>query len=184
MQCERIDRETLYRGRVVDVWRDTVRIRADGESRESRYDVVHHPGASAVVPLFSDGTVALIHQYRYPVGDTIWEIPAGTLDGGESYEACAARELEEEAGCRAGRWTHLTTFYTTPGFCDEELRVFLAEDLTECQPANEEDEHLEVVRVPIGDALAWAASGKIRDAKTLLGLFAARDYLAGAGGWR
>ncbi|CAN5201718.1 NUDIX hydrolase [soil metagenome] len=183
MEWVRISRETVYEGRVVDVLRDTVRITADGEERQTKYDVVHHPGAAAIVALFDDGSVALIRQFRYAVGGTIWEIPAGTLDDAETYEACAERELAEETGYRAGSWTPLVAFYTTPGFCDEELRVFLAENLTEGDGHAEADEDLEVERVPLVEALAWAATGKIRDAKTIAGLHAARVHLEGAGRW-
>jgi ADP-ribose pyrophosphatase len=183
MEWERISRETLYEGRVVDVWRDTVRIASNGETRETDYDIVHHPGAAAIVPLLGEGSVVLIHQFRYAVGATIWEIPAGSLGEGETFLDCAVRELAEETGYRAGRWSELMSFYTTPGFCDEELRVLLAEDLTEGEGANEADEHLEVVRIPLDQALAWAGSGKIRDAKSLLGLFAARAHLELAGRW-
>lgn len=183
MKWERMGSETVYRGRAVDVRRDDVRITAGGRTRATTYDVVHHPGAAAIVPLFADGTVALIHQFRYAVGETIWEIPAGTLDEGESYADCAARELTEETGCRAGRWTPLAAFYTTPGFCDERMEVFLAEDLTEGPGGPEEDEDLEVERIPVAEAVGWATSGKIRDAKTIAGLFAVRAHLEEAGRW-
>ncbi|MBW3660801.1 MAG: NUDIX hydrolase [Gemmatimonadetes bacterium] len=182
-EWERLARETVYRGRVVDVWSDRVRIESEGESRESGYDVVHHPGAASIVPLFEDGTVALIHQFRYAVGGEIWEIPAGSLSEGESFEACAEREIEEEIGWRAGRWTTLATFYTTPGFCDEEMRLFLAEDLEPGERALDEDEHLRVERMPLEAALAQVASGEIHDAKTLVGLLATRARLEDEGRW-
>lgn len=172
---ERIRRDAVFTGRVVDVFRDVVRVRRDGTERESVYDLVHHPGAAAIVPLFADGTVALLHQFRYAVGGEIWEIPAGTLEDGEPFEACARRELEEEIGQRAGKWTPLASFYASPGFCDEEIRVFLAEDLTAGEGGPEPDEHLEVVQVPLAEALAWIAAGKIRDAKTVIGLLTTRE---------
>lgn len=175
LDWERIRRDAVFTGRVVDVFRDVVRVRRDGTERESVYDLVHHPGAAAIVPLFADGTVALLHQFRYAVGGEIWEIPAGTLEDGEPFEACARRELEEEIGRRAGKWTPLASFYASPGFCDEEIRVFLAEDLTAGEGCPEPDEHLEVVRVPLAEALAWIAAGKIRDAKTVIGLLTARE---------
>jgi ADP-ribose pyrophosphatase len=165
-------------GRVVDVFRDTVKVRWDGEEREAVYDLVHHPGATAIVPLFEDGTVALLHQFRYAVGTEIWEIPAGTLEPGEPFLECARRELEEEIGHRAGRWTLLATFYTSPGFCDEELHVFLAEDLSPGRVGPDPDEHLEVVRVPLSEALTWVETGRIVDAKTMIGLLRARERLA------
>jgi ADP-ribose pyrophosphatase len=182
VEWTRIDREVLYQGRVVEVYRDRVHIGRD-ETREVVYDLVHHPGAVAIVPLFEDGRIALLHQFRYAVSGTIWEIPAGTLEPGESPEACAARELVEEIGCRAGRWTPLVDFYTSPGFCDETMRVFLAEDLTESEAALEPDEHIEVTRVPLAGAVGWAEAGRIRDAKTLVGLHAARTRLESEGRW-
>lgn len=178
---ERVARESVYAGHVVSVHRDTVRTSRDGATREAVYDVVEHPGATAVVPLFDDGTVALVHQFRYAVGAVIWEIPAGRLGPGESFAACGVRELAEEVGLEAGRWTPLATVFTTPGFSNEELGIFLAEDLTACPAAHDADEHLAVVRVPFGEALARVAAGTIRDAKTLIGLFTARDHLARAG---
>lgn len=184
LQWERLARETMYEGRVVDVWRDRVRTEVDGETRESDYDVIHHPGAASIVPLFEDGSVALVRQFRYPVEGEIWEIPAGSLGEGESFEACAEREIEEEIGWRAGRWTELATFYTTPGFCDEEMRLFLAEDLSPGRRALEEDEHMAVERIPFGEALGMIRSGEIRDAKTIVGLLATWRWLEDAGRWR
>ena len=183
LEWERIEREVAFEGRVVQVYRDRVRIGRGGEKREAIYDLVHHPGAVAIVPLFEDGRIAMLRQFRYAVSDTILEIPAGTLELGESPETCAARELVEEIGCRAERWTPLVDFYTSPGFCDETMRVFLAEDLAESESAPESDEHLEVMRVPLAGAVGWAEAGRIRDAKTLVGLHAARTRLASEGRW-
>lgn len=180
---ERLAREVAFEGRVVDVYRDRVRVERDGEARESEYDLVHHPGAVAIVAVFDDGTVALLEQFRYAVGGSIREIPAGTLDEGESYEACAERELAEEIGYRADRWTPLATFYTTPGFCDEEMRIFMAEGLSEADGAKDEDELFEVVRVPITTAVEWAEAGQIPDAKSMVGLFLARARLQTEGRW-
>ena len=179
MEWERLSRATMYEGRVVDVFRDQVRIGADTGVRETAYDVVHHPGAVAIVPLFGDGTIALLSQFRYAVGETIWEIPAGTLSPDETVAACAERELAEETGYRAEKWTQLSRFYTTPGFTDEEMYLFLAEQLTETDGELDEDEDIEVHRVPLETALEWVADGRIQDAKTLVGLFATRSHLDG-----
>jgi ADP-ribose pyrophosphatase len=173
----------VFEGRVIDVFRDTVRMRRDGVEHEAVFDFVRHPGAAAIVPLFGDGTVALLHQFRYALGREIWEIPAGTLNDGEPFLDCARRELEEETGQRAARWTALATFHTAPGFCDEELRVFLAEELSAGRGAPDPDEHLEVVRVPLTEALEWIEVGEIVDAKTLIGLLRAREQLAAQGRW-
>lgn len=180
---ERLGREVAFEGRVVDVWQDRVRIAHDGESREAVYDVVHHPGAVAVVPLFDDGTIAMLRQFRYATGGYILEIPAGTLEEGESFESCAVRELAEEIGCRAARWSRLAHFYTTPGFCDEEMRIYLAEGLTDAGGTPDEDELLEVVHIVLAEAVERAARGEIQDAKTLIGLHTARARLEAEGRW-
>ena len=177
VEWERTAREAAFSGRVVDVFRDTVRVRRDGDEKVAVYDLVHHPGATAIVPLYDDGSVALLHQFRYATGGELWEIPAGTLEPGEEPLACARRELEEEIGQRAERWSELARFYTAPGFCDELLIVYLAEDLSPGHVGPDPDEHLEVVRVPLVEALAWIASGRIADAKTIVGLLRARDRL-------
>jgi ADP-ribose pyrophosphatase len=182
-EWERLDREVVFTGRVVAVHRDRVRIARDGETREAVYDVVHHPGAVAIVALFEDGQVALLRQFRYAVGGTIWEIPAGTLEPGESPRACAERELVEEIGFRARSWKPLVDFYTSPGFCDETMSVFLAEDLVEAESAPEADEHLEVLRLPLEEAIGWVGTGRIRDAKTVIGLHAVRALLESEGRW-
>lgn len=183
VEWERLEREVAYEGHVVDVYRDRVRTRRDGAVRETSYDVVHHPGAASVVALFSDGTIALLRQFRYVVEEEIWEIPAGMVHEDESFETCAARELEEEIGWRPGRLEPLSTFYTTPGFSDEEMRVFLAEDLEPGTRVLDEDEHLTVERVAFSTALEWVETGRIRDAKTIAGLFAARRRLEATGRW-
>jgi ADP-ribose pyrophosphatase len=180
---ERTGRELVFEGRVIEVFRDTVRTRVDGVDREAVYDLVHHPGAAAVVPLHADGTVSLLYQFRYALGREIWEIPAGTLEEGEPFLECASRELEEETGYRAAHWTELATFHPSPGFCDEELRVFLAEDLSEGSGGTEADEHLETARVPLTEALDWIEAGRIVDAKSIVGLLRARERLAAEGRW-
>ncbi|HUP20405.1 MAG TPA: NUDIX hydrolase [Gemmatimonadota bacterium] len=183
LEWERLEREAAFEGRVFSVVRDTVRVQVDGEERVTRWDVVRHPGAVAVVPLFDDGTVAMVRQFRYPVEDRILEIPAGTRDSDEPWEACAARELEEEVGWRGSRWTALATIYTTPGFCDEEMRLFLAEGLSAGESALDSDEHLEVERMAFEDALERIAAGEVRDAKSIVGLHLARERLRSESRW-
>lgn len=183
IEWERLERETVYEGHVVQVHLDTVRVRSPEGSRETEYDVVHHPGAASMVPLFADGAVALVRQFRYPVGGEILEIPAGSLGDGETFEACARRELEEEVGVRGGTWSELATFYTTPGFCDEEMRVFLVEDLEVGERSLDRDEHLRVLRLPFAEALRKIARGEIHDAKTIVGLHTARARLEAEGRW-
>jgi len=169
--------EVIYEGRVIGVAVDTVREGGQVYTRE----VVRHNGGAGVVALFEDGTVALVRQYRHPTGKYLLELPAGKLDGGERPAACAARELEEELGVVAARMELLSEFYTTPGFCGERLWVFLATGLTETARRHEEDEIIEVVRLPFARALGMAASGEIEDAKTIIGLLVASRRLGGIG---
>lgn len=139
-------------------------------------EVVRHPGAAAAVPLTDDGKVLLIRQYRHAAGGYIYEIPAGKIDPGEDPQACAAREVEEEIGRRAASLTPMLSFYTTPGFTDEVIYLFLATGLTAGHQNLEHDEVLEVVEMPLEQAIRHIADGTIRDAKTIIGLQAA--YLA------
>ncbi|HEX8070656.1 MAG TPA: NUDIX hydrolase [Pyrinomonadaceae bacterium] len=158
--------EDVFRGRVFTVSTDTVR----EAGQEYRRDVVRHPGSAAVVPVFSDGTVALVRQYRHPAVKYLLEIAAGTRADFEAPEVCAARELQEELGLLAGRWESLAEFFVSPGFLTEKMWLYLATDLTETAAAPEEDEHIELVRLPLKRALDMIAAGEIEDAKTIIGL--------------
>jgi ADP-ribose pyrophosphatase len=136
-------------------------------------DIVRHPGAAAVVPFVSDDEVLLIRQYRYATGGTLWEVPAGKLDPGESPEACARRELEEEAGCRAGRLEPLGAMWASPGFTDEKIHLFAGFDLTQVPQRLEADEVIELERMPFSRALDLVWSGELTDAKSQLALLKA-----------
>lgn len=155
-----------YRGRSIDVYRDSVEL---PNGRRVELDLVEHPGAAAIVPFEDDETVLLIRQYRYAAGGTIWEIPAGKLDG-EDPEVCAARELEEEVGRRAGRLEALASIWTTPGFTDERIHLFAAFDLEKIPPRREEDEIIEVVPTPLVDAIELVFRGELDDAKSALAI--------------
>lgn len=133
-------------------------------------EILRHPGAAAIVPLHDDGTVTLLRQHRHAVGATIWEIPAGKLEPGEDPAACAARELVEEAGLRAGSVTHLTTIYTTPAFTDEVIHLYVGRQLTAVPAAPDADEVLQPVRMPLAEAIALVRGGAIPDAKTICAL--------------
>src|SRR5947209_18022129 len=119
--------EDVWRGRVFSLSVDMVR----EEGREYRREVVRHPGSGVIVPLFDDGTVALVRQYRHPAGKYLLEIPAGSLESGEDPLVGAMRELEEEIGCTAASIEHLASFYVSPGFLSEKMNVYLATGLTE-----------------------------------------------------
>jgi ADP-ribose pyrophosphatase len=156
----------VHRGRSIVVQVERAEL-PGGKSVE--LDVVRHPGAAAVVPFESDDVVLLIRQYRHAAGGTIWEVPAGKLDG-EPPATCAARELEEEVGRRAGRLVPLASILTTPGFTDEVIHLFAAFDLTPVPQRLEHDEVIEVVPTPLARALAMIWSGELRDAKSSLAL--------------
>lgn len=163
----------IFRGRVFDVTVDTIR---EGDKTYDR-EVVHHPGSAVIIPVFDDGTVGLVRQYRHPAVRYLLEAPAGTLKRGEVPEEGAARELEEELGVVAGRLEKLSEFFVSPGFCEEKMWVYLATDLMETKQQLEEDELLQVVRVPFAQALGMITSGEIEDAKTIIGLMLAAPRL-------
>jgi ADP-ribose diphosphatase len=140
-------------------------------------DVVHHPGAAAVVPFTGDAEVALIRQYRHAAGGTILEVPAGKLDAGEAPLHCAERELAEEAGYRAGRIEALGSIWTTPGFTDEVIHLYAAFDLARVPSRPEDDEVIEVIRVPLDHALDLVWRGELRDAKSALALIHAARHV-------
>jgi len=163
----------LHRGRSFTLQAEAVEL-PDG--RRIQLDIVRHPGASAIVPFEDEDTVLLIHQYRHAAGGTIWEVPAGKLDG-DAPEVCARKELEEEAGRRAGRLEKLGSIWTTPGFTDEVIHLFAAFDLEEVPRALEEDEVIEVVPTPFERALAMVWEGELRDAKSAMALVHAARVL-------
>jgi len=158
--------QKVFEGRVVNVTVDTV---SEGELTYQR-EVVHHNGSAVIVPVFDDGTVALVRQYRHPAVRYLLEVPAGTLAKGERPELGAARELKEELGLVAARLEKLSEFFVSPGFCEEKMWVYLATELSEGEQALEDDEIIDVVRLPIADALEMITSGEIQDAKTIIGL--------------
>jgi ADP-ribose pyrophosphatase len=164
-----VSSQKVFSGRVFDVTVDTVR---EGELTYQR-EVVHHHGSAVILPVFDDGTVALVRQYRHPAVRYLLEAPAGSLDDGERPEDGAARELQEELGLTAGRLEKLSEFFVSPGFCEEKMWVFLATELTEGAQNPEEDELLEVVRLPIDEALEMISSSEIQDAKTIIALMLA-----------
>ncbi len=173
-----ISTERLYTGRIVNLDADTVRF-PNGSS--GRLEMLRHPGASAVLPFVDDPAapdprVILLRQFRHAAEGYIWEVPAGRLDAGESPETCARRELEEETGYRAGRLERLTTIYTTPGFTDERIHLFLARDLEAGAHHREVDEFMELHTLPWSRVQAMMGGGEIADAKTLTTLLFVQCY--------
>jgi ADP-ribose pyrophosphatase len=145
--------------------------------RRTTLNIVEHPGAVAVVPIHLNGDVVLLRQFRAAAGGTIWEIPAGTREPGEPPAKTARRELAEETGLKARRWTKIGDFYTAPGFCTEKIATYLARGLEETDGGCEADEALVPRRVPFAEALRMVARGVIRDAKTIAGLHLAQRHL-------
>ena len=168
-----IESQTIFRGRVFEVTVDTV---TEAEKTYVR-DVVHHPGSAVIVPVFDDGTIALVRQYRHPAVRYLLEVPAGTLRRGEVPEEGAKRELEEELGVACGRLEKLSEFFVSPGFCEEKMWVYLATELTETKQRLDDDELIEVVRISFVEALEMISDGEIEDAKTMIGLMLAASRL-------
>lgn len=176
----KVSSRRVHTGRVINLDIDTVRF-PNGSIGE--LEMIRHPGASAIVPCLSDLTgpdpqVLLIKQYRYAAEEFIYEIPAGRLEPGEDPMACARRELREETGCSAERVEHLFTMYTTPGFTDERIHLFLASGLTRGDTAHESDEFMSIEAMPFSRALELVRTGVIKDAKTALGLLYAAGFRA------
>ena len=175
-----MDGERVYTGRRIHVDVDRVRF-PDGSI--GRLELIRHPGAAAVVALDLPGpageapgatlhepVVTLVRQYRYAAGGFIWEVPAGNLEPGEPPEACALRELEEEAGLRAGRLERLASVRTTPGFTDEVIHLFAAWDLEAGETSHEASEFMDVHRLPLARTIEMIDAGEISDGKTICAL--------------
>ena len=143
-------------------------------------EIARHVGASAVVPVDGEGNVWLVRQYRAPIDKVLLEIPAGKLDfPGEDRQLAAIRELEEETGLTAGRWTHLADIVTTPGFSDEKISLYLAQELSPGQSHPDEDEFLNVVRIPLEELVAMIMRGEVPDSKTICAVLMANQIING-----
>jgi len=167
----------VFEGRVVRLHLKEVRMPS---GHVARLEVVHHPGAAAVLPLHEDGTVTLIHQYRHAAGGFLYEIPAGLLEPAEAPIDCAARELTEETGLSATHLAPLTAFLTAPGFSDEVVHLFCASGLSQGAAALEPGELLTCERFTLSDAVAMIGRGEITDGKTQVALLMAAANKAGA----
>ena len=168
-----VRKKRVWRGRAVNFDVDTVRL-PDGKIATREY--LSHPGAVGVVPFLDKDTVVLVRQYRHPVGEVTLELPAGKLDARESVLTCVKRELAEETGYTAAKFTPLIRYWPTPAFADEVLHLFVATGLKPGEINADEDEFIEAVHMPFKKALELVRKGKIRDSKTVIGLLACASY--------
>lgn len=165
MKIEVISSENIYRGKVFDVRKDIIQ---EGENCYSR-EIVDHHGSIVIVPVFADGLIALVKQYRHPVSGYIYEIPAGTLNKDEDPIQGARRELEEEIGVKCEKIEKLTEFYVSPGFLTEKMFVYLATGFTETQQNLDDDEFIEIHKFSFEEIFRMISENTIQDAKTIAG---------------
>jgi len=170
-----IGHEVRYRGKVVDLIVDSIRLPSGASAIR---EVVHHPGGVTAIPVLDDGRLLLIRQFRYPLQRYILEFPAGKLDSGQSPLDTMRRELVEETGYQADAMRHLLSFHTSPGFCDEIIHLFVASELTHAGQRLEEGEHILVESYTLEECLNMVQTGEIDDAKTILGLYWYRIHAA------
>lgn len=170
LEERKLSSEQVYSGKILSLRVDKV-ILPDG--REGQREVVDYSGAVAIVPVTAEREVILVRQFRYAVGETLLEIPAGKIESGEEPVECARRELLEETGYRADKMEKLCTIFTTPGFTTEKIHIFLATELTCESQSLDEDEFIDVLTVPLDRAVEMILSGEICDAKSAVGIFAA-----------
>lgn len=165
----------IFNGAIISVHNDTVTL-VDGES--ANREVVDHPGGVAVVGITEDNEVLLVRQFRYPYQETILEIPAGKLEKGEDPKEAAIREFKEECGAEAALFEYLGEIYPTPGYCSEIIRIYYARGLTFGEQHLDEDEFLDVFKIPFKDCVSKIMSGEIKDAKTIVGIFKLKELLS------
>ncbi len=177
MDPKTLGREIIYTGKVFDLIVDQVEYPSGNRSVR---EIAHHPGGAVVVPMLGDGSVLMVNQLRYPLGKCLLELPAGKLNKDEDPELAARRELEEETGWSAGELVKLASFYTTPGFCDEELHVYLGRALTRSPMGTQREEGeltMTVQAIPFEEAVHMAVSGELKDGKTIIGLLLAERLM-------
>jgi ADP-ribose pyrophosphatase len=160
-------RKSIFKGRKLELVLDRVTLPGGGTAER---ELVLHPGAVVILPVVRPGVILLLRQFRHAVGEEIYELPAGTLEAGESPEVCAARELAEETGFRTRSLRKLTEFWSSPGILRERMHLFLAEDLERVQQKLDDDEVVTVGEFDLADALDMVRDGRIADAKTIAGV--------------
>nr|WP_066635522.1 NUDIX hydrolase [Desulfolucanica intricata] len=166
-----IDSKVIYQGKILNLRLDTVTL---PNGNTGAREIVEHSGAVAIVAITDDQKVVLVKQYRHPVGEVLLELPAGKLESGENPLQCARRELKEETGWEAAEWIELTTFYTSPGFSNEKMYLYLAKNLSYTGQKLDEDEFVQVILMTLDDAVQRVLSGEIHDSKSIAGILAAK----------
>ncbi|MBV6450105.1 MAG: ADP-ribose pyrophosphatase [Anaerolineales bacterium] len=174
MSFELLKSVTLMQGRTFRIRRDFLKT-PDG--RETHFEIVEHGGSVIIIPVDENGNILFVRQYRHAAGINLLELPAGTRDGNEPFDACAAREIREETGMAAGQLVQIGEFYLAPGYSTEFMGIFLAIELTHNPLAPDADEILSVEKIPVKQAFELAERGEIPDAKSLAALLLARPHL-------
>lgn len=177
MHFKLLRREKKYQGRIIDL---TIEYLEYPSGNQTYREIVEHPGGAVIAGVFENREILLVRQYRHPFGKEIIELPAGKLDSGEDPLLCAQRELREETGMTAGSWSKLTAIYTTPGFCNEVLHIFLAQGLTphkDGQALEEGEASIQLIRLPITEAIAMIEREEIIDGKSIVGIMLAAKKL-------
>lgn len=169
-----VNSKRIYEGKVIKVRVDTVEL---PDKKYSKREIVEHPGAVAILPITNDGHVILVKQFRKPVESFLLEIPAGKIDSNESPEQCAIRELKEETGIIANKIEHLTEFYTSAGFSNEKMHLFIAKDLIFDKASPDVDEFLEIIKVDYNILLEMIRNGEINDCKTIIAVLTYETFL-------
>ena len=174
LEEKKIDSNVIYKGRIINVYNDKVLL---PNNNTSYREYVTHNGGSAIVPITEDNCVLLVEQYRYPYAEVVLEIPAGKLEGGENPRTCAIRELKEEVGGVSENIIDLGVVYPSPGYTNEHLYIFLATNVKVYDTHFDDDEFLMTKKLPISDAIDMIMNNKIYDAKTIIGILKAKNYL-------
>lgn len=174
MREKLIKSEEIFKGRVITLKKETVLL-PNGE--EAGREIVLHPGGVAILPLDDNGDVFVVRQYRRPFDDILLEIPAGKLNYGEDHFECGVRELEEETGLTASKYDYLGEFYVTPGFCREKIHLYLARGLKKGEMHLDEDEFLEVEKIPFENLINMVMTNEIKDAKTAIAILKTKVFL-------